>query len=374
MTLHPDDCMSILELTEIKAIRFADDEARAHLLECPRCRLLLWSVNAGVQYDVFAAGRGAEHSALTAEARPTREVPGAPRTGDIYLANAEMGHAREVVVVIGQAPQRDDVFVVAPTSTDLDAAADLDLTVDESPLGYRHIVSVWAQGQVFSDQLAEFVGRLGRTDREHLIRLFDRTRAGDDDEPIAVAGPPLQGADDPRRTHQALTLDRLKRLYAPVDRALETLDAHAPLPAAGQTVGELVAAHFGEAWDVSSLVAVSRVARADLNRILRDELDLTDRTDVVSVAAVLRALEIPAEGAEGPVRWTLELIPGGERVATGGASRMAARSYADVDEATRSRDLYRNQSEVDSSPEARRRAMDRYWTELVEELEEPSAN
>lgn len=56
------------------------------------------------------------------------------------------------------------------------------------------------------------------------------------------------------------------------------------------------------------------------------------------------------------------------------ASRMAARSYADVDEATRSRDLYRNQSEVDSSPEARRRAMDRYWTELVEELEEPSAN
>jgi hypothetical protein len=53
---------------------------------------------------------------------------------------------------------------------------------------------------------------------------------------------------------------------------------------------------------------------------------------------------------------------------------MAARSYADVDEATRSRDLYRNQSEVDSSPEARRRAMDRYWTELVEELEEPSAN
>lgn len=374
MTLHPDDCMSMLELTEIKAIRFADGEARAHLLECPRCRLLLWSLNPGVQDDVFTAVRSAEHTALTAAPRPASEATGAPRTGDIYLADAETGHAREVVVVIGQAPQRDDVFVVAPTSTDLDEAADMDLTVDESPLGYRHLVSVWAQGQVFSDQLAEFVGRLGRTDREHLIRLFNGTRSGHDEAPLAVVGHPLQGADDPRRTHQALMLDRLKRLYAPVDRALATLDAHRPLPAAGQTVGELVAARFGEAWDFSSLVAVSRVARADLDRILRDELDLTDRTDVVWVAAVLRALEIPAEDAEDPVRWTLEFIPGGERVATGGASRMAARSYADVDEATRSRDLYRNQSEIDSSPEARRRAIDRYWTELVEELEETPAS
>ncbi len=374
MTLHPDDCMSVLELTEIKAIGLADAEARAHLLECPRCHLLLSSLSAVEQDDAFAAAGGAERSAPTAAARPTREATGPPRTGDIYLADAETGHTREVVIVIGQAPQRDDVFVVAPTSTDLDAAADLDLEIAESPLGYRHVVSVWAQGQVFADQLAEFVGRLGRADREHLVRLFDRTRASNGEEPLAAVGPPLQGADDPRRAHQALMLDRLKRLYAPVDRTLETLDAHRQLPAARQSVGELVEAHFGETWDTSSLVAVSRIARADLDRILRDELDLTDRTDVVSVAAVLRALEIPIEDAESPVRRTLELVPGGERVSAGGASRMAARSYADVDEATRSRDLYRDQSQIDSSPEARRRAMDRYWADLADELEETGAS
>lgn len=376
MTLHPDDCMSLLELTEIKATSRSDVEARAHLLECPRCRLLLETL-AGEEPSSASSQVDRPQTALfRLAARSAPEPPaGAPRTGDIYLAAGESSHTREVVVVIGRAPQRDDIFVVAPTSTALDAAADLDLTIHDSPLGYQHLVSVWAQGQVFADQLVEFVGRLERPDRERLVLLFDVTRgqAGERERGEEV-GLPLQAPDDPRRTHQALLLDRFRRLYGPVDRALETLDAHRPLPTAAQTVGELVEAHFGETWDVSSLVSVARVARADIDRIRRDELDLTDRADVGSLAAVLFALEVPVEDAEAPVRRTLELVPGGERVAAGGgATRMAARSHADVDEATRTRDLYRDQSEVDTSAEARRRAADRYWSDLADELEERSS-
>jgi hypothetical protein len=369
MTLHPDDCLSMLELLEIRSGATASTEVQAHISDCPRCRVLLEVVEVpAADLDGVAFG---ELAVPVNPRAPVEDGGQQIKTGDLYQATGDQSHVREVVVVIGRVPERDDVYIVAPTSTALEQASDLDLIVLESPLGYPHLVCLWNQGQVFGDQLGEPLGRLDRAKREQLVSLHQAATGQATIVRRVGVGAPLQGRDDPRRIFQALAGDRLRLLYGPVDRSLEHLEDQRPLAGEEQLVGDLLAgALSSESWDISSLVEVARVSRSDLDRLRDNDLDLTDRRVVVTLAAVLVALEIPPDEAEEPVRATLARAAGGERVAQSGPTRLAARSYADIGEEQRARDLYRDLSTVDTSPPARRRAIERYWAELIDELEQ----
>jgi hypothetical protein len=127
-------------------------------------------------------------------------------------------------------------------------------------------------------------------------------------------------------------------------------------------------------WDAVSLAEASHVSTTDVDALLADRLDLTDQRDVESVASILHELGLKFEEIEAPLRATLNSSPGGLRLGTAGTERTAARTFADVSEEQRSREIYEGLSQVDDSEEARRRAIESYLQEVAHQLDELGGN
>src|SRR5205807_540208 len=132
------ECLSIMELLQLKDSSGSElPEAEEHVRTCPRCRGLLRSLP-----DVRPGDAPRDIPQLHARPDTRVEVVDNVRAGQVWLARApDAPDRRYVVVVLGRRRDTSDGVVVAPTGTELGQATDLDLLLDESPLGYPLVVS-----------------------------------------------------------------------------------------------------------------------------------------------------------------------------------------------------------------------------------------
>lgn len=354
------DCLSMLELAAYRA-GDGDHEAEIHLTDCARCRALLASLP-----DLEPPPEPDESDVIPRlAARELPERPAELRTGQIWTAVPEnQPGVREVVVVLARQPAVDDqeLVLIAPVDTSLDDATSTDLIVDRSPLGYPHLVGVGLQGVVLTDQLERYLGRLERPERQALADIYRTLFTAGEGTTTASTGLPLTGPEDPRASAQAARADELRPLFAPADRLLGQEDE--PL-----TFGGILADVIGsEDWDRASVLTATGVSGESLDRMLDDHLDLTDQTDITDAQRLINVIQL--EDWRDPVWRSLHHSPGGLRVATGGEPAIAARSFAGVSDAERERDLMRDQTGIDQSPEARERAIENYLSALEKELDD----
>jgi hypothetical protein len=176
---------------------------------------------------------------------------------------------------------------------------------------------------------------------------------------------PLAGPEDPRASARAARADELRSLFAPANRLLgqEPQDDQPEVITLG---GILVDAMTGDEWDRTSLLTAAQVDGAIFDRMLADQLDLTDQGDVGDVQRVLNVIHL--DDWRGPVRASLQRSRGGARRSTGAEPAMAARSFAGVSDAERERDLMRDQTAIDESVRAREHAIEGYLQALEKEI------
>jgi hypothetical protein len=135
-----NSCLSMLELVAYQAGEDPDCWAERHLAECARCRALL------ADTGQLAEPRTAQEPPLARlEPRVLPERPHDLLTGQVWSAQVEGDPDwREVVVVLSRQPSVDnhELVLVAPINLQLEDAASADVIVEDSPLGYQHLVSV----------------------------------------------------------------------------------------------------------------------------------------------------------------------------------------------------------------------------------------
>jgi hypothetical protein len=372
-------CPSLIELLALRDTG-EPESLTEHVRGCGRCQALLAELPEIRLEDI----RSPElpDASLSGVARPVLASPAEVLTGQLWLAaGTPEDEEREVVAVIGRSPE-PGLILVAPTSSDLTHAADSDLIVRESALGYPHLVCVWNQGTVEREQLQQYVGRLDRPAREDLVSLYRWLLGASERQPLSTpVGPSIDEAEDARLIFRALQQDRLRRLWRQADERLgqeahqvevgaTTLlegaaEAHAPTPTLGQALEEVLS---GPEWDVPSLLDSSGAASTSLQAMRADGLDLTGRSDVVDVAKVLRVVKL--DDHLDLVRASLERSSGGLPQAPKELGQIAARSRSDVSEEQRTKDVYRRTGKVDRSAEGRRKAIEAYLGELETELDD----
>lgn len=357
-------CLSMLELAAHRAGEGQVPGTEEHLANCPRCRALL-TLLPELEEPTDAESR----TMLSIAPRSTQEQPADVRTGQIWSATTEDDSEwREVVVVLARQPAVEgrELVLIAPVDTSLSDATSTDVIIDRSPLGYPHIVNVGLQGVILRDQLVRYLGRLERPEREALADVYRGLFAESEPTTRARIGPPLVGSEDPRASARAARIDELRPLFAVADRLLGSEQSDAEVVTLGTILTETM---NSDEWDRHSLLSAAAVEGASLDRMLRNELDLTDQTDLGEVQRVINVIQL--EDWRDPVRHSLILSPGGLRVATGGTEpAIAARSFAGVSGADRERDLMRDRTSVDQSVAARAQAIESYLRSLEKELDD----
>lgn len=369
-----DECLSAMELLEIRESGLVEDSSEsAHLRTCARCGALLQTMPA--LESVHAPEQTPRLKARRIIAVTVDDV----HAGQVWTAKSpDAPDRRFIVVVMGRRKDSSNMFVVCPTSVELEEATDLDLLVDQSPVGYPFMVCAWHFGAVFRSQLEDCLGSLSDNSLETLKALYRHALVGKGEVSFQGTGPGVGGPNDPRLIWRTEQLEKWRSLWHPVRQRVVEMEADSeaaetgpepkPLaPSLGDVVGKLVE---GEEWDEPSLAETAHVPAAHLGVLLRNRLDLTDQSDVDSVAAVIHTLEFDSEDAELLLRRTLEKSPGGLRIGTAGTDRVAARSFADVSDATRARELREGLSKIDDSPRARQRAIDAYVETVLQRLDD----
>ena len=259
-------------------------------------------------------------------------------------------------------------MVVVPISDEVEQATDLDLRLDEGTLGYPAQLAVWNHGWIYDDQLHSPIGSLDERLREEMTDLYRWLVAGGERPAVrAEGGPPIVNPADHRNLRRDEERERLQSLWRRVSRDQEPTDEQdearlvaSPPPSFGSLV---VAALESEEWDEVTLAEHASVERADVTRIVSDDLDLTWAGDARIVVALTKTLDLQLDVIELPLRLSLTRSRGGEPVA-GEQFRAAARSAPGVSDEQVQRDL--NTSKIDDSDEARARQIDRYWQRVVE--------
>lgn len=354
-------------MLEIAAHHVGEDlpGAEEHLAACARCRALLASLP---DLQQPAPQRGQELPRV--RPRPLEVPPEELKTGQVWAAALEgRPDWREIVVVLAPQPAVDDqeLVLIAPVDTEFDDATSSDLIVDDSPLGYRHVVSVGMQGVVLRAQLDRYLGRLEMPEREGIVDIYRALMNQAEVMMRAPTGAPLAGPEDPRCSARAARSDELRSLFAMADRLLgqEPEDDQPELITLG---GILAGVISGEEWDRTSLLKAAWIDGAILDRMLDDQLDLTDQSDVREVQRVVNVIHL--DDWRAPVRASLQRSRGGARRTTGAEPAIAARSFAGVSDAERERDLMRDQTAIDESGRAREHAIEGYLQALEKEIDD----
>ena len=384
------DCLSSLELLDL--IENVDGSTRAavaaHLDQCPRCRGLAAHppsdfAETARSLLAAAASAGPGERAVAQQAAP--DPPDDVRTGQLWAVPVSE-QWNEIVAVLGPKPDTPELLMVAPVWSETDVAAEGDIIIDESPLGYAHLVCVWNSGLIERNQLGEYCGRLGRDVRESLVAAFKSlTTEGS----VAGSGvPPVLSAGDPRLSWRAWFQDRTRTLYRRVDRALDeqpereaapaaaaaAAAAPAPAPVASRTVTRTLTfgQYLGEVldgpdWDVGTLAEKADIGRNEINCFLRDRLDVEFRRDAEAVGRILHlvAASDAEDIAQGPLAITASLCSRGLITAEGLTAPRAASSFASLDEEARIEDLHRDEMSLDDSAEAVEQAAQLYVAEVL---------
>jgi hypothetical protein len=374
------NCLSLMELLDLRA-GTDDPVAQEHLAACARCRTLLSTLPAKLELGQPVA------SPLVASRRESRRAPsGGVRSGRLWrAAPASNSDFSWVVAIIGRSPDHEDGLLVAPIADPFALATDRDLLLDRSVLGYDAFIDMDNLGTLLRRQLLEPVGELERPQAEAMIDLYRHILFGEEVKSEIARGLPVLDERDPRLLEQAARADALRALWRP---ALMLVDEdtgqqeHAVSPAAepaaavtpaSRPLSAVLAEHLegpSAEWDRASLLEESGIDGRHLDGFLGDHLQLTDKGDVRDLARVINILDLTWSEAEPAVVTSLRRSGGGTRSAEDPTLPMAARSRAGADPEQTTRDLYRDQSNVDTSVQARSREIALYVAELRRELDE----
>jgi hypothetical protein len=288
--------------------------------------------------------------------------------GAIWTAASNDIGFREVVAILARSRRDPRLVVVVPVSEQTEDATDLDLTIDPGVLGYPALLAGWNHGWIFDDQLVAPMAVLDDATREEMTSLY-RWLAGVGERPTLerVAGPPITEPDDARNLRRDEERERLQALWRRVSRDQEpqgvedeTRLVASPEPSFASLISALLAT---DEWDEVTLAEQTSVDRADLQRILADDLDLTWATDARRVVSLVKVLGLDLEEVERPVRLSLARSHGGEPIA-GEYYQAAARAAPGVSEEQIKRDLLTKG--IDESEDARARQIDAFWARVVE--------
>ena len=355
------ECLSLIELIELKetgTTRHAE-----HVEHCPRCQALLRSLAVPANIDEQPTGPGGLPAAPSRHAKTVEVTPGAIWTA----ASSDIGF-REVVAILARSRRDPRLVVVVPVSEETEDATDLDLTIDPGVLGYPALLAGWNYGWIYDDQLVAPVAVLDDATREEMTSLY-RWLAGGGERPTLerVAGPPVTEPDDARNLRRDEERERLQALWHRVSRDQEpegeedeTRLVASPEPSFASLVAAALAT---DEWDEVTLAERTSVDRADLQRILADDLDLTWATDARRVVSLVKVLGLDLEDVERPLRLSLARSRGGEPIA-GEYYQVAARAAPGVSEEQIKRDLLTKG--IDESEDARARQVDAFWARVVE--------
>ena len=317
--------------------------------------------------------------AIASAARPTEPKPQDLRAGQLWAARGADPDWRYIVVVLGKPESEQDLAMVVPIAEEVEQASDLDLIVPDSPLGYSHLILAWQHGPIFAGQLERFLGDLPTESTEALKRVYTTIVTGEANEVNEAnegVGPPLAGPDDPRRRFRSEKLEWLRPLWQPLREAVvsdededEDEDSVDPKPA---LVGLFEKVFAEDEWDVVSLCEAAALDGQQWRRFSAGQLDLTGQLDLPQLARVFSELGRDFDEVAPAVEQTLWLNPGGQLRASPHEQRLAARSFSDVSEAQRQRDIQRGRRKVDESEAGRRAAVASYLNALAKAMDELS--
>lgn len=374
-------CPSILELLELPTGE-PNSEAGRHLATCPRCQALLRCLPTDVLPSLTQLQPVSE---TTTDVGTVRALPATSRVGTGALwraASSPESNVAWVVVIIGRSPQSGDSLLVAPVASPVENATDRDLLLDRDLLGYSAFLDMTNLGSLRRSQLLEPIGELDPPFAEAMVALYRHLLVGAPAPENAPRGIPVLDEADPRLLEEAVRAEALRELWRPahalVDKTGELNEEAAPGTANPRGATELTLSQMllrylegPEAeWDRTSLLEIAHADGGRLGGFLTDRLDLTDNSDVPDLARVLRVLGVSWTDAQPAVRASLQKSAGGARQTEGPSVRMAARSLPGTDADQTTRDLYADRSSVDTSEEARVRAIRSYLAELQREFEE----
>lgn len=366
------NCLSLMELLDVRD-GAAAPAAAAHAHECARCRALL----AQLPHDIQPAALRAR----SLRGGVTREIQAAPRatTGTLWRALSPAApDISWLVVVIGRAPDADDRLLVATVQDEPELALEGDLLLDPETVGYPAFADVNNLGMLVESQLVEWTGALSEQQARWLVGCYRAVLQAGELPGDAPTGVPTRGDDDPRLLAADERAEQLRALWRLVDEQVrDTVDEEPGAvwpeaessPTLSVVLGERLLAASGD-WDIQTLLEASHADGARVEAFFQDMLDLTDKRDVDDLAKVLHTLDIAYEEARPCVYSTLARTPGGSRQADGPALPMAARSQPGADQDEVTRQLYSDQSNIDTSPPARRQEAEKYLAELERALDE----
>lgn len=352
------ECLSILELLDIRN-GDAPADSRAHAQDCPRCSVLLATLQPFDQPQLSTAE-------LAVVGRPQAEPPERVGSGQVWTVASPDAGFQELVVIIGRSPQQEDQLVAAPVTTEIGMATDLDLLLDPELFGYAAMADMASQGLLFETALETFIGRMGRPQTEQLVALY-RAVVGDAEIPEdAPTGLPVLGPEDPRLVARQVRHERFASFWREVDA---TVDAEEPEPQA-EPLSVLLSQAMADEWDRNSLLEATSITGEALDAFFADRLDLTDQSDIEQVGALICKLHLPLKNAMPAVEASLMRSPGGLRVADQNVQRAAARSKRGADPAEVTNLLFARSSRVDDSADARGQAISSYLRSLEKILED----
>ena len=358
------ECLSLIELIELKetgTTRHAE-----HVDNCPRCQALLRSIAVSDHSeDVDLQDlNGLPAAPSLAQAKAVQVEP-----GGIWRTQPDGSGFREVVAIVARSRRDPRLVVVVPISEAIEDATDLDLTVSTETLAYPALLAVWNHGWIYDDQLDAPVGALDEKSREEMTALY-RWLVGGGERPVleTIAGPAIRDTDDARHHRRDEERERLQALWRRVSRDQEPEgeeDEGRLVASPEPSFGALIAASLAtDEWDVVTLAERASMERADLQRIARDDLDLTRLTgEARRVVSLVKVLDFSLDDIKQPLHVTLSRSRGGEPIG-GEYYRAAARAAPGVSEEQIRHDLHTDH--VDESEEARSRRIAEFWRTVVE--------
>lgn len=357
------ECLSLIELIELKetgTTRHAE-----HVTDCPRCEALLRSLAASELSEEVEPpdANGLPAAPSRASSKAVEVTPGA-----IWTTLSDDNGFREVVAIVARSRRDPRLVVVVPISEQIDDATDLDLTVVTENVGYPALLAVWNHGWIYDDQLVEAIGKLDERSREEMTALYRWLVGGGEQPALAtVGGPAIRDTNDARNLRRDDERERLQSLWRRVSRDQEPEgeeDESRFVASPEPSFASLVAAALAtDEWDEITLAERATMERADLHRILEDDLDLTLATDARRVASLIKVLDFSIDEVEQPLRLSLARSRGGEPIA-GEYYQAAARAAPGVSEEQIKHDLLTKG--IDESDEARARQIDAFWARVVE--------
>jgi hypothetical protein len=269
------ECPSLLELTTSPI----EGELLSHVGDCARCSALLASLQAhpgdlDLGLDVPAVNRTINL------AGPRVDPDASPEPGAVHGITTPGAGGHLLVGLLLDVGDED--ATVLPVTSSIRYATDHDALLDFEVLGYPAAVALWNPLEILVDQVGERVAGV----EPALLAVLDAARRAVVSRSGAISdlrvGPRVLSDHDPRLRHRTEEAERTAPYAAP-RRRLHTGSSFGPVVRAARDELEVELDAIAERVDVDG---------ADLDRLERDELDISGRVPAVHMLRLFAALDL----------------------------------------------------------------------------------